>query len=226
MVLNPLASSKLEQMAKGIDKLKCARMRSTFQWYWFSNKILSKNCPGTQELERLHRLHPSGCIWMQPRATWSERTADLVWAGGWTRDTSKVPCSQNYPMSLIQFFFLGHSTPTFQPHSTITRAAQVLKKSPASLTWNCHVPTSFLVLHTKLSKSWVVTTKSPKLTMLLNQHFYQQAPQLLWWRVTGFTTCYLPFLVGASSEHLYFLLSSQLTLLQAMEKYRGSEISF
>lgn len=66
---------------------------------------------------RTREVAQASSIWTQPWATWSELTADLLWVGGWTRDISTVPCSQNYPMSLVQFFFLGH---TQLPHFNLT----------------------------------------------------------------------------------------------------------
>lgn len=62
---------------------------------------------------------------MQPWATWSELIADLLWAGDWTQDTFRVPCSQNYPKSLVQFFFLGHIQ---LPHFSLTLQSRGLHK--------------------------------------------------------------------------------------------------
>lgn len=95
-----------------------------------SNEILSKKylgnqLSGTRQPGRLIRL-PSTL--MQPWATWSELIADLVWAGGQTGDTPKVPFNLN-PM-ILALVFRTHSIPAFQPHSPITRTVEVLKKTP------------------------------------------------------------------------------------------------
>lgn len=163
IALNPLASSKLQQMAKGIEKLKCARMRSKSQCYWFNNEILSKNYLGRQELERLHRLHPSEWSPEQPGLssllTCFEQEVGL-------RTPPWFLAARIILWALFNFFFLGH---TQLPHFSLTLQSQVLQKyfKKALQVW----PEIVMYQH----HSWRFTQsfqnleiKSPKLTMLLN----------------------------------------------------------
>lgn len=116
-----------------------------------------------------------------------------------------------------------------QCHSTTMRTVEVLEKNLLSLTWNCHVLTSFLVLHTKLSKPWDVTHQ-------ISHDDNTAKPALLWTRTPitlmkspGLHNTLLAFPCGCflwTFAVFALVFFKQLTLLQAMEKYRGSEMAF
>lgn len=141
-MLNSLASSKLQQMAKGIAKFKSKKMRSKSQRHWFCNEILLKKYLGSQAAEPDNQKGCAGSILegFPDPSGYSPEQPDL---------SSLLTCSeqeveQRTSQGLLQselsydpssiFVFRSHSIPNSNL-STITRTAEVFEKNhPVSLT--------------------------------------------------------------------------------------------
>lgn len=116
-----------------------------------------------------------------------------------------------------------------QCHSTTMRTVEVLEKNLLSLTWNFLVLTSFLVLHTKLSKPWDVTHQISQADNSAKPALLLTRTPITWMKSPGLHNTLLAFPCGCFlwTFALFALVCfKQLTLLQAMEKYRGSEMAF
>lgn len=190
-----------------------------------SNEILSKKylesqLSGTRQPARLCRLHPPRRSPEQPALSSLLSYSEQEVRPG----TPQGPLQpESYDPSSI-LVFRTHSTPAFQPHSTITRTAEVLKTLLLSLTSNSHVLTPSLVLYTNLSNSWDVTYKISQVGNAAKLTLLWTGTPIIWWKSRGLRNMLLAFTCGCFLWTLVHLLPSQLTLLQAMECYRGSEM--